>query len=211
MLFSARLTGVVGIGALGILCAACTSSRDEYDDYGDRIIDADTTPIDARIISEVPDVSGTFYVTARPPLPEKRVLHFISTHVFTPTGPNTGRLDWRTVPLDYMTLEVVEGYEYVEEDVEIESDGSGDIPLLGIIPGEANSISGSDSEIDATIHFTIMTADFACGSLTGEAGPLNLEGSTFATQRIENADVRPLPDPIVRCSDGPTGEPDAGI
>lgn len=186
------------LSLLLIACGACVDARDEYVDFGERLPDA-APPVDAPIVSELPDVTGEFLVRARPNLTEDRFVTFRATVVMTPTSANTALLDWSGQPLDYETLEPV-GAPLVEEDVAFGADAMGIIPFVGTIPGRANSISGTQVEADGLLHTTLVTADFFCGTLTGRVGSFPLEGSTFAAVRITGKE---LPTPLYRCEDGP--------
>ncbi|WP_437764004.1 hypothetical protein WMF27_37920 [Sorangium sp. So ce281] len=90
---------------------------------------------------------------------------------------------------------------------ELSADGTftAQLPTL-VVPGDANSISGS--ELEATITLTggslCAPADFICGVITGTTArplPLNLKGSTFAMERI--ADPSSYPAPVINCKRDP--------
>jgi len=196
----------VGVGALGGIGAGCTNAREEYESFNARLPDA-SPPIDAEIVSNVPDITGRWFIAARPPLNEDRFFFYISTATYTPVTENTGTLDWESIPLDFETLAVIPGYTYTTSDIDVRSDGTMEIPMVGTLPARNNSVTQSQVMIDAIIRGEVRTVDFLCGGLTGTAGSLTLDGSTFGAQRIVG-DV--LPTPIHRCEDGPSGAPDAG-
>lgn len=185
---------------LGIaLLVGCVNARDEFDQFGDRIPDA-APPIDSMIVSTLPDVTGQFYTAARPPLGEDRYFHFHTVMTFTPVTENTGLLDYSAQPLDYQTFEPV-GEPFVIEDAEVRNDATADIPLVGPLPARANSVTGTEVQLDAIIHAELRTADFVCGTLTGVGGGLSLDGSTFGAVRIPDGGA--LPPLVARCADQP--------
>jgi hypothetical protein len=179
---------------VGAAVAGCVDARDEYDDYGDRLIDADPGSIDGEP-SDIPDVTGEFYMVALPAnLGEERFIHFHCT--FAVRG---NRLDWTGQPLDYETREPV-GVAFVATDVAVAADASVRLPMVGTLHARANSISGSNAPVNATVVAHLRSADFVCGELTGTAGALTLDGTTFGGVRITGA---ALPDQVVRCEDEP--------
>ncbi|WP_437810854.1 hypothetical protein [Sorangium sp. So ce1078] len=89
---------------------------------------------------------------------------------------------------------------------EVSADGtfSADLPTI-IVPGNANPISGSELEATITLTGTLCApADFVCGEVTGTTTrpvPLNLEGSTFAMERI--TDPSSYPAAVINCKKDP--------
>jgi hypothetical protein len=191
---------LVGFAVVGV--GGCTNARDEFVDFGDRVIDASNVDIDGAIVSELPNVDGEFYVVVRPDLPEDRFIRYIMTFDITPITENTALLDYSAACLDVDTLEPVDGEPLSDTDVAVGSDGSFDAALVGTFHGRCNPIiPGSTVQADGMIHGQLSTDDFVCGTLSGTAGGLSLDGTTFAGQRI-TGDT--LPDPIWRCEDQPS-------
>jgi hypothetical protein len=180
------------------MLVGCVNARDEYNDFGDRIPDA-ALQIDAEPFTTLPNIDGEFYTVAEY-LDTDRYFRFITTNDFAGVTENTGRLNWTAIALDRDTLEPV-GEPFVADDIPVNSDGTADIPLIGKLVGRANSVSGSDADLDAIIHAQVRSADFVCGDLTGSAGPSPVDGSTFGSIRIPPGE--PLPEMIARCEDGP--------
>lgn len=120
--------------------------------------------------------------------------------MYTPVTENTGRLDFVGQPLDHETLEPVGTDSFVASDVMVNSDATYDVPLVGTLPARANPLS-TPVLTNADIHGSIVSADFLCGTVTGTAGNLNLEGSEWSATRITGAT---LPPQVLRCADGPT-------
>jgi len=181
--------------AIALASSGCVDARDEYEDFNHRLIDAGGTGVDGRIVSNLPDVTGEFYVVARPNLSQDFFFNFIGTAVFTPVTENTGRFSWSVQPLDFQTFEPV-GDPIMANDVVVRADASADIPLVGLLPGRANSITQADVNMNGVIHAQLRSADLMCGDLSGTAGSLNLAGSTFGSVRITGST---LPDPVWMC------------
>lgn len=190
-----RLTvlAIVGAGAVG-----CTNARDEYVDFGDRLPDAGPG-IDAEIVSEIPDISGDFFMVSRANLTEDRFLKFRVTLTYTAVTANTGVLAYSGYCLDVDTDEPV-GEPLSADGVEVRADATFDAPLVGTLAAECNSVTGTQIESDGLIHGQIISADFGCGTMSGNAGGLPLDGTTWATQRITG---ETLPSAIWRCEDAP--------
>lgn len=191
--------GAIAIAA-GLCCssAACVSARDSYDDFGDRIVDAAPAP-DAPPVSTLPDVDGEWLMTTRPNLPEDRFLYFRVTVTLTQVTENTGTLAYTGRALDWRTLEPV-GETWSEGGIAVGADATFEAPLVGTLPAEANSITETQVLVNGLLHGTLIADDFVCGTLTGDAGGLGLEGTTWASVRI-TGDM--LPDPVWRCEDRP--------
>jgi hypothetical protein len=182
-----------------LVSAGCVDAKGSFEHYGERVVDADTRDIDAPIVSTLPDITGEFYMVARPDLPEDRFVHFRCTYTFHVVTANTGTLDWSGQALDYTTLEPV-GEPFTATAVPVGSDGVADVPMTGTLDHRANSISNSNAAVDAVVHTQLVSTDFICGTLTGTAGPLPLEGTTFGGRRIVDATLPPM---AISCADGP--------
>lgn len=193
--------GAVAAGLLFVAATGCVNARDEFVDYSDRLIDAGP-PIDAPIVSNIPDVTGEWLMTARPDLPQDFLMYFHGSFTYTPVTENTGTFDANIIALNYQTFEEV-GDPFVGADLPVGEDASFTGPLVGNLQGEANPISGSTIFLDAGYNGTIITADFICGTVFGTGASLNLEGSTWAAVRITGDE---LPEAKWRCDQGPTGE-----
>jgi hypothetical protein len=177
--------------------AGCTNPRDRFDDFD--VVDADTTEIDAPLVSTIPDVTGDWLLMAKPPVGKDIFLYFYTTVTYTPVTENTGTITVECQPLNWQTFEPV-GDLITGEPEEVGADATFDWDLDGVIPPEANSVTGSNSPINGVVHGTILHADFMCGTLTGTAGALNLQGSLFGARRITGSE---LPEGIHRCEDAP--------
>jgi hypothetical protein len=179
--------------------AGCTDARGRYDDYGDRLPDASTVQIDAPLVSEIPDVTGTFFMAARPPLGETVLLYFEGEFVYTAVTANTGTIHITVQPLDFETFEPV-GDPITADPVDVGMDASYTWPLVGTIPARANPVTGTNIQIDANVYGTIIHENFVCGTLDGTAGALPLEGAVFGAQRVTGEEY---PAEIHQCADAP--------
>jgi hypothetical protein len=177
----------------------CVDARGAYDQYGDRVLDADTTEIDSQIVSVLPDVDGEWLIGVRPNLPEDRIIQFRASFDLTAVTENTGRIDIEAQPLR-VTDQTPVGDAFVANHQDVGSDASFEAPFVGILPAEANPVSGSNAAVDSVLVAQIKSDQFVCGSLTGVAGPLPLDGTTWAAIRITG---ETLPTPIFRCEDQP--------
>ncbi len=185
-----------GVGAVG-----CYDAGDAYDEYKDRVFDAaPVIEVDGGIVSTLPDIDGEFYMVARPAgLGEKRLFHIRLTFAMTSVTENTATVDYVANFLDYQTLEPV-GELVIEEGIAVSSDASYDAPLQGTVPAAANSVSGTNAPMDGVLSGTIVSDDFLCGTATGTAGALSLDGTEWAAVRI-TGDT--LPPPVWSCADQP--------
>ena len=147
----------------------------------------------------LPDVDGDWLIAVRPNLPEDRIIQFRATLDVTPVTENTGTLDMTATALT-ITDRTEVGDAFIAADEAVESDASFDAPLVGTLAAAANPVSGSNAPVDAVLAGTLVSADFLCGTLSGTAGALPLEGTTWAAIRI-TGDT--LPAPIFRCEDQP--------
>jgi hypothetical protein len=191
------LLSVSALASLGVV--GCVDARGAYDDFSGRLVDGGSGDVDGEVVSELPDVDGEWYLAVRPNLPEDRIIQFRATLDLTAVTSNTGLIAINAQPLSVADQPPV-GEAFVATDAEVASDASFDAPFVGVLPGAANPISGSDAAVDANMLAQIRSADFVCGELTGQAGPLPLAGTTFAAVRI-TGDT--LPTPIFRCEDQP--------
>jgi hypothetical protein len=153
----------------------------------------DAIPPDAQWSPPDPDISGEALVTLHPAsIPEQYLVYFRATYAMR-AGPNgTARLDATLQPLSYETFEPV-GEAFVTTDLLVDAHDGFALDLDGVLPAGANPISGTDVQLDLNLHATVRTNDFACGTVTGTAGSLPAEGSTFGSVRIPDDGANPAP------------------
>jgi hypothetical protein len=91
--------------------------------------------------------------------------------------------------------------QFGSNNMQVALDGTFTAPLTGTLPGDANPIvKGNVVTADGVQHGVIISTDLICGTLTGTAGPLPLDGSTFAAIRIPDNEIGPqLPTPVTAC------------
>ena len=181
--------------------AGCVDPRKDYDDFGNKLVDASTVDIDGMIVSTLPDITGDWYMGARPDLPEDRIIELVVTFTFTPVTTNTGTLSYSGTFLDVTTHEPV-GDPLSDDGVAIGADGQGEYALAGQLPAAANPVTGSNANIDATMQIELRSADFVCGTADGAAGGLSLAGTTWSAVRI--TDPGTLPTLTWNCDQQPT-------
>jgi hypothetical protein len=92
--------------------------------------------------------------------------------------------------------------QFMSNDMHVALDGSFTAPLHGSLPGDSNPIVKGNvaTTNDGEQHGAIISTDLICGTLTGSAGPLPLDGSTFAAIRIAPGTIGDqLPTPVTGC------------
>ncbi len=191
-----------------ITLVGCVDAGKSYDEYGSRVTDAGIeVEVDGAIVSQLPNVDGDWLIAVRPGLPEDRILQFSTALLMTPITENTGALDISAQPLSVADRTAV-GEPFEAEDQAVASDTSFDISFVGQLPAAANPVSGSNAAVNAVLHGSIHTDSFLCGTLTGTAGALTLDGAcpgptctTWAAIRI--SDTSALPAPIWNCESEP--------
>ncbi len=189
------LGGVLSVGA-------CVNAADEFDDFGSRLPDASTVPpIDAMVVSELPDIDGEWYLVAKlAGIAEKTLISFRITFDITPVTANTGTLDYVAYALAVATQEPA-GEPFTATGVPVDSSASWTGPFNGVMVAETNPITGSNVTITGMNFGTAVSADFLCGGFTGNAGSFPLAGTTWGAVRITGTE---LPPPVWRCEDQPT-------
>lgn len=186
--------------AAAALAGGCVDARGAYDDYRDRLVDASTQNVDGQIVSELPDASGRWLIAVWPAnLPEDRIIQFDAMLTQTPVTANTAKIDISAQPLTVADRTAV-GDAFIANNQDVDHTASFNAPFNGTLPGAANPVSGTDAAVNAQMQATIKTDQFLCGTLTGMAGPLPLDGTQWAAVRI-TSDT--LPAPIFRCADQP--------
>jgi len=98
------------------------------------------------------------------------------------------------------------GDAILANDVPVNNTASFSARLVGLLPGNANPVSGTPFDIDVTLNGTIQSMDVVCGIANGTVGPLDVTGSTWAAVRYTGTDA---PVPIGRCPAATTV--DAGV
>jgi hypothetical protein len=169
-------------------------AKGAFKDYGERVPDA-APPIDAPIVSDIPDVTGDWYGIAHPPF-DGKYFYFKIHFGYTPITSNTGKVSFNAQPLKFADGQTPVGDPFITPESAVGNDATANIVMKGFLPAEANSVAGNEIYVDAVVHSTFVSADFQCGTLTGTGGPVDLQGTTFGAQRM-TGDV--FPPPISAC------------
>ena len=198
-MLKAMSTAVACVALVG-----CVDAKHSFDDYGTRVVDGGGAGADRPNLTSIPDIGGHWMIAARPNLPEDRIIRLVADYTFTANADGTAKFSATITAL--RTADGAPSTQQppiMENDVAIALTGEFEAPLVGTLPGDANPvIPGSNAALDGTLSGRIMSADFFCGDLSGQAGSLPLGGSTFGAQRIPaGASGTDLPSPIVKCPD----------
>lgn len=186
----------------------CVDAAGAYDDYASRVTDAGVEiDVDGAVVSELPNIDGDWLIAVRPGLPEDRILQFRTSLVMTAVTSNTGALDISAQPLA-VTDRAAVGDPFEADEQDVASDTSFDVSFIGLLPAAANPVSGSNAPVDAVLHGTIQSEGFLCGTLTGTAGALTLDGACPGPQCTTWAAIRvgsggELPAPVWNCESAP--------
>lgn len=181
------------------LLIGCVDARSEFDDYSSRLVDANDTMIDGEVVSVLPDIDGEWLLAVRPNLPDDKIIQFRTTFALTPVTENTAKVDLSAQPLDFEVQTPV-GDPIATVNQDVGSDARFVAPLVGQLPGRANPVTMGDVPINATMYGELRSADFLCGTMTGTASSLPLEGTTWAAVRITGDE---LPEYVVNCDAQP--------
>jgi len=180
------------LAVASLTLVGCVDAREAYDDFGSRLVDGGSGDVDGEVVSSLPDIDGDdWFIVVHPVTVDDRVIQFRATFDLTAVTENTGKVDVSAQPLTVADQTAV-GDAFVASDQPVESDASFTAPFEGILPAAANSISGADAPVDSQLHAEIRSDQFICGTLTGQAGALPLEGTTWAAVRV-TGDTLPAP------------------
>jgi hypothetical protein len=144
-------------------------------------------------VVDLANVDGEFLMTIRPDLPEDRLVSYRVTYDVDPANATLGysaialRVDDSTPVGDTITA----GPFALDDDAAFQG------VFDGVLPAPANPISGTDVVVDAMKLGAVIDADFLCGTMTGTAGALSLDGTTWASVRITGPG---LPEPVWTCA-----------
>lgn len=195
--------------------AGCVDPRGSFDDFNRRAGTTDASTID-RPMSTLADISGTFLIGVRAGFETTNnpdfYIQMIVTWDLDLTG-ESGVLDGSFMPLcvhaSCAGVRDMLPPPFVDSNRAVTSAGTFQQPVTGMLPGGANPFSGTPQALNGNLDATILDADTVCGSVTGDAGGLDLTGSTFAAIRVTDTTAANLPAPITACPSG--GNVDAGV
>jgi hypothetical protein len=210
---STRPVRAVLFAAAVLPVIACVDPKGRFDEYDERLPHIDASTIDAPMVDEIPNVDGDWLLAVDPSIAMGLFVQIKVTWDVTATG-DTGVLDGSYQPLvTYGNTPPVDapgrvpvGDAILANDVPVNNTASFSARLVGLLPGNANPVSGTPFDIDVTLNGTIQSMDVVCGIANGTVGPLDVTGSTWAAVRYTGTDA---PVPIGRCPAATTV--DAGV
>lgn len=194
---------VTACAAISLL-VGCVDAKKSYDDFASRVVDANTSMPDHAFFTSIPDVTGHFLLAAKPKGINADIL-FVADYTLLANEDGTAKLTYAASALTATDHTISAGPpaapQFSATDMHVSIDGTFNAPLSGTLPGDANPVIANNSiVVDGVKHGQIMTTDLICGTLTGTAGPLSLDGSTFAAIRIAPGTVgTELPTPVDAC------------
>ena len=205
------------ITLLVIFGLGCVDAREPFDDFAGRIIDAGAgNQTDAAPLEEIPDITGTFLMGMSAVTAPDRIAQFAAETTYTDNGDGTGTVSIALQPLHTATREPVGDPVVMDGSMApVANTGEFSATFEGLLPADANPITGTNLRVRITMSATIKSVDLFCGPLDGDViapVPSSIDGSSFAAIRID-PDSAPadLPPVIGEC---PTDEPpevDAGV
>jgi len=200
-----KVTGFAVLSMGLMTMAACPDPGARFDEFEDRVPDAGSfTMPDAPPLDELPDVTGSWYVTYAPSPAPDSTIHFIYDMQLTNNGDGTGMLSITSTALDHATR-LKAGDPVTISSVPVNK--SGEFPPTFhdlILPGVANPLTGNQLELEMVLSAVIKDADFWCGTAldgsTVVVPPVGLAGTTFPARRIHPGNVGDMPPaPVYSC------------
>ncbi len=140
---------------------------------------------------DLPAIDGSFLLTFLPAVSADTVIRYRVTYALDPVAA--------TVGYSAIALRVDNGEpigEPITASATIDDDGRFTAPFDGTLPAEANPFTGAAAIVDAVKLGRVVDADLLCGTMTGGAGGLPLDGTTWGAVRITGGT---LPAPVLAC------------
>jgi hypothetical protein len=207
-------TATLGLALLGLTLTACgPDPQGKFDEYVDEAEELapkmDIPPPKMDIPPPDPgiDLSGTSLLAISTIVSEDLPLQFLSTVVQNVDGDGNITIDITLQPLSLDQGMVTVPREPVGPPLEFKA-----IPVVDgkytvdagetMVTGAANPITGSDITATLVLEATVVDADFICGTVSGMVtAPLmaSIDGSTFASVRLDDPDVLPT-DVTINCA-----------
>lgn len=168
-------------------------------------------PTTGDTMAGLPDISGDFHLAVSTVVDKSKPLQFIATNTFTIAG-DAATLTVCLQPLSLEQGKVLVPRQPIGEplcfmDLPVAADGTFTIDAGEVqVVGEANPITGANIVATLLMSGQIDSADFYCGTVTGEVKepPVgSIEGSTFAAVRLADKTVLPT-DVTINCEKMPT-------
>lgn len=162
-------------------------------------------PADSGPMSNVPDLTGMFYIAAAAVINPDTPLEFLARTRLTPNPDGrTAEIEVTLQPLRVADRMLSELTPEITRTATVNADLTFSIDF-GVImfAGEANPITGGDITASIIMQASIKSKDLFCGPVRGQVmAPtmFDLEGSTFAAQRVAPGTVgTALPPPLAAC------------
>lgn len=193
--------------ALSAALIGCVDARKSYDDFESRIVDGNTSQPDRPNLTSIPNATGHFLLAVHAAAGGDSAdpIMFVADYTLTPNADGTALLSYKASALVVTSHVLSQGPppapQFMSDNMTVALDGTFTAPLTGTLPGDANPIvKGNVVTADGVLHGVVTSTDLICGTLTGTAGPLPLDGSTFAAIRIPDNEIGPaLPTPVTAC------------
>ncbi len=193
--------------ALSAALIGCVDARKSYDDFQSRIVDGNTSQPDRPDLTSIPNATGHFLLAVHAAAGGDSAdpILFVADYTVTAQPDGSASLTYSASALTVTKHEISAGPppgpQFMSSDMQVALDGTFSAPLVGTLPGDANPIVvGNVVSANGVQHGAIISTDLICGTLTGTAGPLPLDGSTFAAIRIgANVIGKDLPTPVTAC------------
>lgn len=188
------------LAAAVLLCAGCPDPEAKFKEFVDNTKDdRDFVPVMPDIAPSTADISGQFLLAVSTNIAPDTPLQMVATNTLTTVDGKT-TLSTSLQPLSLDQFKVTTPRLPVGDPIAIEMipvvDGAFVIDAgMTTFPGEANPLTGSPILATLTMTGQVVSADFYCGTITGDVmEPIqqNLMGSTFAAVRIESPMALPL-------------------
>jgi hypothetical protein len=188
------------------LAGGCVDARGAYDDFASRVVDAaprpDADPTQCPSGGTTPDMTGRFLFGGRGLATQNKDILFDVTVTYTAGADGGGTMDLSYKPLKFDTREPSSMPDALPAmtGVVVDNCGNWQSTLSGTLPGDADPvIPGTPLTLEAINTGKIYSADFVCGTLTGTAQNVALDGY-FAWIRVPTAGPLPAEQPN-KCSD----------
>lgn len=202
-------------GCLAVL-TGCPDTQGEFDAFGERYAEANPSGGGVVFTCMTPpmmagDGDGNYLFALSAVLAPKFPILFDTDLTITAGGANGLQFTLLLQPLDRFDRMTPVGTPVTIGPGDLNADGSFDVdPPLISVTGMANSLSGSDLEVDlTTLNGHICNEDFMCGGVDGNVlqpplGPV-LAKSTWTMERLAAPGMFPEP-PKINCA-GELAEP----
>lgn len=186
------------------LVAGCPDPKGQLDDFSNRVIDASPTDLpDGATFDELPDITGSFYITLEPSFAAGSFLSFIWDNTLTIAQDQTGTLALVHQALTFDTRVLV-GPVTNKSAIPVSNAGQFVVQFTDLlVVGEANPITMSEITATFSMAVTIVDENGFCGVLTEgvTSSGIDLAGSKFVGRRVAaGTSGDALPDPTSDCA-----------